>query len=351
MNRPLASLMVALIAAAGTAHAASWEYAISVPDGLPATFELPFPVEHAGVVTLEAEWKGPRLLFFGVDAPGRPSLSRRSGPSPQRIDLPADDATIAAGTGWKLTIKALPARGEAEGRLRITVPDAPEVVARREAELHPPPPPPPPPPAWTLPKAAPAAASPEVANVYRAVEGFRAAVRPAKEGPADVCVWQQDLLVYLAAARDRLGESGAPPDLPTLRYFGRVAETIRRVDAMQTSKDPVLAGPVPGDRDARRAWLISRHEVVRPIERSLDELTELLRGGHAPALEEEAWLPRLTACMTACERYFDERVRLASDDAAPNGELAAAQWDRILAAGRAFESFGPFLKEPGDPRR
>lgn len=351
MRRPLAPLAFVLAAALGTARAASWEYAISVPDGLQATFELPFPVEHAGTVTLEAEWNGARLLFFGVDAPGHPSISRRSGPSPQRIDLSADDATIALGTGWKLTIKALPARGEASGRLRITVPDAPEVVARREAELHPPPPPPPPPPAWTLAKAAPAGTTPLIAHVYEAVEGFRAAVRPAKEGPPDACVWQQDLLVDLAAARDRLGDAGAPPDLPTLRYFGRLAETIRRVDALRTSKDPVLAGPVPEDRLARRDWLIARHEVIRPIERSLDELTELLRGGHAPALDDETWLPRMTACLTACERYFDERVRLGSDDAAPNGELAVAQWDRMLAAARALESFGPFLKEPGDPGR
>jgi hypothetical protein len=111
----------------------------------------------------------------------------------------------------------------------------------------------------------------------------------------------------------------------------------------------MLAGPVPDDRDLRRDWLMARYELVRPIERSLDELTELVRGGHAPALEDEPWVPRLTACLTACERYYDERVRLGGGENAPNQDLAAAQWDRILAAGRVFDALGPFLKEPHPP--
>ena len=73
------------------------------------------------------------------------------------------------------------------------------------------------------------------------------------------------------------------------------------------------------------------------------------RGGvpfHAPALAEERWVPRLTACLTACERFFDDRVRLGSEEMAPNRELAEAQWDRVLAAARVLEAFGPFLNEP-----
>jgi hypothetical protein len=42
---------------------------------------------------------------------------------------------------------------------------------------------------------------------------------------------------------------------------------------------------------------------------------------------------------------------LGGDENAPNAELAAAQWDRVLAAGRVFESFAPFLKEPAPPDR
>jgi hypothetical protein len=66
-------------------------------------------------------------------------LARRSGPSPQRLDLESNPTILSGGTGWKLTIKALPP-AEASGRLRVSAPDAPEVVARREALLHPPPP-------------------------------------------------------------------------------------------------------------------------------------------------------------------------------------------------------------------
>jgi len=344
-------LPLILVAACGltSAQAVFWDYTISVPDGREATFVVPFPVEYAGSVTIDASWTGPRLLFFGVEGPGRITLARRSGPSPQRVGFDVDAASLARGTGFKLTVKALPARGEASGWLRVTTPDAPEVVAQREAELHPPPPPPPPPPAWTLRTNTPAAANPDTVRVYEAIEAFRSAVLGTANGPADACTWQIEFLKYAVAARDRLGDQGAVPDVPTLRYFARLAAAIRSVDLLHTSTDPVIAGPIPENRDDRRDWLFARNEIVRPIERSLDQLTELLRGGHAPTLEHDPWLPRFTACLTACERYYDERVRFGGDENAPNRELAAAQWDRILAALRVFEAWEPFLKEPKPP--
>jgi hypothetical protein len=347
--RKLPYLLAAVVAFSfATAHAEFWDYTFSVPDGREAKFEMPFPVEHAGVVTIEASWAGPRLLFFGVEGPGGTSVARRSGPSPQRLDLTADPAAIARGTGWKLTIKALPARGEATGRLRVTAPDAPAVVAKREAEAHPPPPPPPPPPAFTLPRVAPQGAPAEVVRVYQAVDAFRAAATGSADG-GDACSWQLEFLKFVVALRDRLGESGIAPDVPSLRYFSRLADAIRGVAQLKTSTNPVIAGPVPAGRDERRDWLIARNEIVRPIERSLDELTELLRGGHAPELEDEAWLPRFTACLTACERFYDERVRLGGDENAPNRDLAAAQWARIVEAGRVFDALAPYLKEPPTP--
>lgn len=351
MRAPLC--LVALVAVCGlsSVRAARWDYTIDVPDGSEATFELPFPVAYPGTVTIDANWTGPRLLFFGVEGPDRAALARRSGPSPQRVELTADPTTIARGTGWKLTIKALPARGAASGSLRVTCPDAPEIIARREAELHPPPPPPPPPPAWSLPKAAPPGALPDTAHVYEAVEAYRAAVLPQIAGPDDSCGWQLEFLKFAVATRDRLGERGAPPDVATLRYFAKLTEAARGVDSLRTGTDPVIGGPAPTDRDELRDWLMSRGEIVRPIVRSLDSLTELLRGGHAPAMQDEAWLPRLTACLTACERYFDERVRIGNAEDAPNGALAAAQWNRILAAGGVFAAFQPFLKEPAPPDR
>lgn len=321
----------------------------SVPDGREAKFELPFPVQFTGTVTIETNWTGQRLLFFGVEGPGGTSVARRSGPSPQRLDLHADPATIARGTGWKVTIKALPARGEALGRVRVTAPDAPEVVAKREAILHPPPPAPPPPPAWMLPHAVPQNASPAVKSVYDAVEGLRAGVLSPVDANGDACSWQIDFLKYATGVRDRLGDTGAIPDVPSLRYFASLAEAVRGVTRLKTDKDPVIAGPVPAVREQRRDWLIARNEIVRPIERSLDELTERLRGGHAPGLEDEVWLPRFTACLTACERFYDERVRLGGEENAPNGDLAAVQWARIVEAGHVFESWAPFLKEPAAP--
>ena len=326
--------------------AASLDYEISVRDGREATFEVPFAVECAGSVTIDATWSGGRLLFFGVEGPGRVSLARRSGPSPQRLIVPVGAAGLARGTSYKLTVKALPARGKATGQLRVTVPDSPEVVAKREALLHPPPPPPPPPPAWTQKATVPPTASLNTAGVYEAVEAFRAAVLDVRDGPVDACTWQIEFLQYAVAARDRLGERGVAPDVPTLRYFARLGEAIRNVDMLRTGKDPVIAGPVPVNRDERHEWLLARNEIVRPIERSLDELTELLRRGHAPALEDEVWLPRFTACLTACERFYEERVRFGGAENAPNRELAAAQWNRILAALEVFEAWGPFLKEP-----
>jgi hypothetical protein len=351
MRSPLWPLVVFGACALTSARAASLEYTVSVPDGRDATFEVPITVEHTGSLTIDASWTGPRLLFFGVEGPGHASLSRRSGPSPQRITIEVDRGLLTGGTGFKLTIKALPARGEAEGVVRVTVPDSPEIVARREAELHPPPPPPPPPPAWAIKTPAPTGAGADVARVYASVETFRATVLPVTDGSPDACSWQIDFLKYAVAARDAQGASGRIPDVPTLRYFARLSAAIRNVDMLRTATGPVIAGPVPADREERRDWQISRNEIVRPIERSLDELTELLRRGHAPALVDEPWLPRLNACLTACERFYDERVRFGGDENAPNGELAGAQWTRILAASAVFESWAPFLKEPQSPDR
>lgn len=333
-----------------SAQATVWEYTIDVPDGREATFQLPFRVDYPGPVTVEAAWTGPRLLFFGVDGEGpvRAALARRSGPSPQRLDIQAETAHTG-GAAWILTVKALPARGEATGRLKVTVPDAPDVAAKREAELHPPPPPPPPLPSWAVAKAAPQGSSPEIVRVYDAVEALRVGVLSAVDVTGDACGWQIEFLTYASAARDRLSGSSPPFDVPTLRYFTRLVDVIHSVASMSDATDRVIAGPIPEDRDDRRDWLIARNEIVRPIERSLDQLTELLRGGHAPALADEKWLPRFNACLTACERFFDERVRFGGENNAPNKEQATTQWPRIVAAEHVLGSFAVYLKEPHPP--
>ena len=345
MSRLARFALLAAVLGPSLARAASYDAAFSVSEGMPGTFELPFPVLFEGKIVVEATWTGPRPLFFGVEGAGKISMARRSGPSPQTLEIEAPAKAAGPGVVWKLTVKALAARGPVEGSVRVTVPDDPVIVAAREAAKRPPPPTPPPPPPWMVPAEAPAGATSSVEETFRAVEAYRVTVA-APGAPVDACAWQQDLLRYATGARDRLAVRGTPPDLPTLRYFGRVASAIRAVDELRTSRDPALAGPLPEDREARRDWLINRNERVRPVERRLDELTELLRRGHAPALEDERWVPRLTACLTACERYFDERVRLGSDTIAPNHELAEAQWERVLASARVFEAFGPYLNEP-----
>jgi hypothetical protein len=312
---------------------------------MPGTFELPFPVLYPGKIVVEARWTGPRPVFFGVESGGKVSMARRSGPSPQVLEIEAPASSAGAGVVWKLTVKALAARGPVEGTVKVTVPDDPVIVAAREAAQRPPPPTPPPPPPWTVPASVPSGATMSAAETFHAVEAFRELVVGPK-APIDSVVWQQEFLRYATATRDRLASTGSPPDVPTLRYFNRLAAAIRAVEELKNSRDPVIAGPIPSDRDERRDWLIARSEKVRPIERRLDELTELLRRGHAPALEDERWVPRLTASLTACERYFDERVRLGNEEIAPNRELADAQWDRILASAAIFESYGPYLNEP-----
>jgi hypothetical protein len=350
MRRTLLALSFSTTLAVTSAKATVWEYTIDVPDDREATFQLPFRVDYPGPVTVDAAWTGPRLLFFGVDGegPAHAALARRSGPSPQRLEI-SEVAAKTGGAAWILTIKALPARGEATGRLKVTVPDAPDVVAKREAELHPPPPPPPPPPSWAVPKVTPAGASPEVARIYDAVEALRVSVVSAVNATGDACGWQIEFLTYATAARDRLAGPNPPFDVPTLRYFARLVDVIHSVASIRTGTDRVIAGPIPDNRDDRRDWLIARAEIVRPIERSLDQLTELLRGGHAPALEDERWLPRFNACLTSCERFFDERVRFGSEANAPNKEQATTQWPRIDAAGRVLEAFAAYLKEPPPP--
>ena len=326
------------------AEAASWDATFTVHEGMAGTFELPFPVAFSGPIVVEASWTGGRPLFFGVEGGEKVSIARRSGPSPQKIDLTAEPKQSGADIVWKLTIKALAARGTVEGRVTVTVPDDPVVVAAREAANRPPPPTPPPPPPWTVRAEPPKDATRTVVEAFRAIEAYRVSV--ASPTPPDACAWQQEFLRYAAIARDRIASSSATPDIPTLRYFARLGSAIRAVEEMRSSPEPALAGPVPEDREARRDWLISRNERVRPIERRLDELNELLRRGHAPALVEERWVPRLTACLTACERFFDERVRLGGDADASNRELAQAQWSRLLAAAEVLEAFSPYLNEP-----
>ena len=173
----------------------------------------------------------------------------------------------------------------------------------------------------------------------------RAAIDDRNESAAaDSCRWQRELMRYLADRRDELAATGAGPSGNTLKVLGRMADAIRHVEEYRTSSEPILAGPPPEETQRRRIWTELRRERFQPLERELDELLQILRRGHVPGLEEELWPTRLVSCLTACERHFEERVRLGERQAT-NREIAEVQWERFLAASgalRALADLAPY---------
>ena len=53
----------------------------------------------------------------------------------------------------------------------------------------------------------------------------------------------------------------------------------------------------------------------------------------------------LVGCLTACERYFEQRTRLG-EGRVPNGDLAQDQWDGILAAADALDALARAGDDP-----
>jgi hypothetical protein len=331
---------------AGTARASAFRYSLEIPDGQERAFEVRFPVEYPGTLRIAAAWSGARVIAFRVDGPGAGATSwRRSGPPPQTIsiDVPPEACSTSE---WKLSVRALASRGDATGTITIDAPDAPEVVREREAAQAPPPPPPRVPEPWEVESHPSAGAPPETAALFSSVERMRSSlVGPSAGERADVCGWQVPLLRFATGLRDRLDAHGVLPPDATLRYLRDLAATIGRVEALRTSTDPILAGPVPEESLRRRAWVAVRKETLRPLVAELDALSEALRKGYVPDLAAETWPARFVGCLTACERHFEERVRLGPGEAT-NRDLAEAQWDRFLLAGDVLESIGRHLKEP-----
>lgn len=335
---PAAALLLLGLAA----RAETFTYGFDVHADEPAAFEVPFESVHPGTVAVTVEWKGPRILSLRLEGAGEGAVWRRSGPSPQKIDVEVDPTRLAGSRSWKVTVKALAARGEARGEIRIDVPDAPEVVAAREMAAAPPPPPPPIPDPWAIAAKAPDGATPRVAALFRDVEELRASV--FGDDPfhvLDACGWQGDLVRWLAARRDLVAGGGPPPAPETLRFARDVAAAIDAVESLRTTRDPILGGPVPEDPLRRRAWLAARREALAPYERDLDRLVEATRGGFLPELESESWPGRLVACLTGCQRYYEARSR--EGESAPGREQTEAQWPRVRHAGRALRSLSSWL--------
>jgi hypothetical protein len=318
------------------AVSATATYTIPLPSQDAAVYEIPFQVMHPGRVTVEVEWDDPRIVALRVEGPDD-VVSRRSGPSPQRLDVDVTDDPAALGGRWRVWVRVPPGREERDGRLTLTLPDAPEVVALREEALAPPPPPPPTPDPWTVPREAPSGATPALALLFDRVESYRATVYPSdRPAEPDGCGWQGDLARWLSRTRDQIAGGGPAPDPVTRTYLARVAAAVRSVEEMRTSENPLLAGPVPDDSLRRRAWEAARRDELRGLERTLDALGERLRDGKVPELQDLDWPPRFVACLTAAERYFEARVRLG--DEAANQDVARAQWPAFLAAAPALES-------------
>lgn len=345
MRRILAILGACALQGGLPSGAATSTYRLELPESASAAFEVPFRVEHVGTVVVEAEWDGARIVSFRIDGPGiEGAAARRSGPSPQRLEVEVGDEAIARGGTWTLSIRAPLAREGSTGTLSLALPDAPEVVEAREKEAAPPPPPPPEPDPWTVPRSAPAGAGGALVGLFDSVETFRVLLHPEQtDGAYDACGWQSPALRWLAAQRDALASGGAALPPPARSVLGRVARAVRSVETMRTSENPILAGPAPEDPVRHRAWLSARRDELRILERELDLVGEMLRGGYAPELEDQEWLHRFAACLTACERHFEERVRVGPGGASQR-DLAEAQWPAILAAGDALDrlaSIGP----------
>jgi hypothetical protein len=319
-----------------SAVAASASYTVELPQTDAAIYEIPFRVDHPGVLIVEARWEDPRIVAIRVEGPST-LVSRRSGPSPQRIEIPVPDDPDLLRGGWRLWLRVPAGRERTQGTLTLTLPDAPEVVAAREAALEPPPPPPPEPDPWTLPRTAPPGATASVRELFASFEPLRARVYPEGVEPdPDGCGWQRPLTRWFAEILDRAasGTFDLPPT--TAAFLQGIASAVREVEGLRTTDNPLLAGPVPEDPLRRRAWLAARRDELRGLERRLDTLAERLRDGAAPELAALDWPSRLVACVTAAERHFEERVRLGDD--AVNREVADSQWPVILAAGRALDA-------------
>ncbi len=127
------------------------------------------------------------------------------------------------------------------------------------------------------------------------------------------------------------------PHQTTVWVLKRIVEAIGAVEGLRSSDDPLVNGPAPQDPALRNTWLKLRSTKVRPVETELDLILGLVQRDYSPELAREDWPIRLVSCLTACERYFEQRARLG-EERAGNRDLAVAQWSRLLAAGEALEA-------------
>ena len=100
---------------------------------------------------------------------------------------------------------------------------------------------------WMVPRRAPAGSAPDRVRLHEATERFRAQIdRARKDRVSDHCRWQTGLMRFLANNRDAVTDEEVMPTASTRRILTQVAESIRLVEELRTSSDPMLAGPTPG---------------------------------------------------------------------------------------------------------
>ncbi|HEX5041773.1 MAG TPA: hypothetical protein VFV75_02645 [Candidatus Polarisedimenticolaceae bacterium] len=306
---------------------------LSLPSGEVA-YRIPFDVQHPGTLVVDASWTGTRVISFRLEDPaGTAPVVRLSGPSPQRLRVEVLPATVAEGPVQRvLLLRSRDAREAGTGKITLTLPDAPEVVRAREEAARPKPPPPPPPDPWTLQRPVPGGATPELEALFTAAEAYRAQViAPDGARRPDACGWQDDLLRALAQWRDT-----APPDAGTASLLEAIAEGVRTVEGLRTTRDPILAGPTPEPGLRQRAWASLREQRLRPLHADLDVLTERASRGLPPSMAGATWPARMVACLVSGERQIESALAERAPDAAPAS--GPEQHQALLAAADALRA-------------
>ena len=344
-NRRSWLALACLVLVTGSVRAEQKLYSLEILDAQAATFEVPFEVEHAGEVSVRADWSGNRPLAFRIESPGGNGTAiRRSGTSPIHLTMDVGQSQLGQGP-WTLIIHALPLSGAGQGRVTI---DLPEQRSLHPKELPPvglfPPEPERPIEEWQKPRTFHGELSRKHRRVVQSTESFRKLLVESNDRAPDTCRWQDDLLQWLATQRDHAIDQSVEADPATGKLMTQMVDAIRAVDEIRRSRDPALVGPAPAERYKRMSWERLRTDQLRSVERDLDELLTAVQRDHAPELQGEQWPLRLVSCLTATERYFDQRW-IAGADNAPNRDLAEAQWSPLNRAATALAALAGLAQD------
>ena len=327
-----------LVLACLPAHAEQLLYSIDVPDAQVATYRVPIEITHPGEVLVEATWTGNRPLAFRVEPPaGIGKTIRKSSPSPMRMKVVVTEEQLGKGH-WMLVIHANPLSGESEGRVAISLPEPAPLEPVRVAYdgapsrlLEP----------WEEPRPLVDGITRDQRALLKSTESFRSMLVEGDGRAPDTCRWQDPLMEWLAEQRDLVLDEGAEPDPSTGKLMEQMARAIRSVEEVRNTRDPDVIGPPTGDI---RTWQRRRNDKLAKVEDQLDEVLNAVARNHAPELEGRQWPVRLVSCLTAAERFFDQRWVLG-EDRAPNRELAENQWEAMNRAAAALDALSALAED------